>query len=144
MREHWRANFCFCATVENVCLRAHEGDGDALCHGVDEVRECIPREGEAASLKASCVTGKALEVCGQCQSSPLACPNGGVLSPHHSQGNEPRFRTSHHRWIFSSRADEKKGTMPHLPIIHSNGNNNNHTVCTLGNMSGAFQRSRLT
>ena len=46
-------------------MRAHEGDGDALCNGVDEAGECILREGEAASLKASCVTDKALEICAQ-------------------------------------------------------------------------------
>ena len=66
VREYLWANFCSCAAVENLCLRAHIGDGDALRHGVDEARECVLREGEAASLKPSCVTNKALEVCAQC------------------------------------------------------------------------------
>ena len=32
---------CSCAAVETLCQRAHEGDGDALRHGVDEARKCI-------------------------------------------------------------------------------------------------------
>ena len=42
--------------MEILCLRVHEGEGDAPCYGVVEARECILREGEAASLKASFVT----------------------------------------------------------------------------------------
>ena len=34
-----------------------------MCHGVDEVRECILREGEASSLETSCISHEALEVC---------------------------------------------------------------------------------
>ena len=62
MREHRRANICSCSAVQHLCLCAHESDGDALRHGVDEARECILREGEAASLETSCVSDKALDI----------------------------------------------------------------------------------
>ena len=42
---------CFSTAMQNLCQRAHECDGDVPCHGVDEARECILREGEAASSK---------------------------------------------------------------------------------------------
>ena len=63
MREHGRANICSRFAVQHLRLCEHEGNGDALRHRVDKVRECILREGEAASLEACCISYEAMEVC---------------------------------------------------------------------------------
>ena len=53
MGEHKGADICARRIMENLGLRVHEGDRDAMRYRVDETRECVMREGEATSHVAS-------------------------------------------------------------------------------------------
>ena len=63
VREQWRTNICSGLAVPHLCQCTDVGNGDALRHGMDEVRETFLRKGEVASLEMSYISDEELEVC---------------------------------------------------------------------------------